>query len=90
MVVMAKHETSYPSAGSLSGGEATLVADKPSNERADDASREEQIRMRAYELYLERGAEPDDGLEDWLRAEREFRRSPHEPTGPQEAPGGVV
>jgi hypothetical protein len=34
---------------------------------------EEQIRARAYELYLERGGGPSDEMEDWLRAEREYR-----------------
>jgi Protein of unknown function (DUF2934) len=33
----------------------------------------EQIRQRAYELYLFRGAGPGDALEDWLEAERELR-----------------
>ena len=34
---------------------------------------EEQIRARAYELYLERGGGTSDEMEDWLRAEREYR-----------------
>jgi hypothetical protein len=33
---------------------------------------DEQIRLRAYELYMERGAQPADDLGDWLRAEREL------------------
>jgi Protein of unknown function (DUF2934) len=33
----------------------------------------EQIRQRAYELYLFRGDRPGDALEDWLEAERELR-----------------
>ena len=33
----------------------------------------EEIRHRAYELYLERGGDPGDGLDDWLRAERELK-----------------
>jgi NADPH:quinone reductase-like Zn-dependent oxidoreductase len=36
------------------------------------ASREEEIRTRAYELYLARGAEPGREIEDWLHAEREL------------------
>ena len=35
----------------------------------------EEIRRRAYEIYLERGGLPGDELDDWLRAERELRRS---------------
>jgi Protein of unknown function (DUF2934) len=34
---------------------------------------EEQIRLRAYELYLERGGTPGHESEDWLIAEREVR-----------------
>jgi len=29
------------------------------------------IRLRAYELYRERGERPGSALEDWLRAEAE-------------------
>jgi hypothetical protein len=35
-------------------------------------AREEEIRRRAYELYLERGEEPGHDVEDWLQAEREL------------------
>ena len=33
---------------------------------------DEQIRERAYELYLERGSEPGQEVEDWLAAEQEL------------------
>jgi hypothetical protein len=33
----------------------------------------DQIRRRAYEIYLERGGAPGNPLEDWSRAERELR-----------------
>jgi hypothetical protein len=33
---------------------------------------EHQIRLRAYELYEERGREDGHELEDWLRAEAEI------------------
>lgn len=32
----------------------------------------EEIALRAYEIYLERGGTPGDALEDWVRAEREL------------------
>ena len=35
---------------------------------------EEQIRRRAYEIYLERGERQGCDLDDWLRAERELQR----------------
>jgi len=33
---------------------------------------EDAIRLRAYELYLQRGAIPGDEVSDWLQAEREL------------------
>jgi hypothetical protein len=35
---------------------------------------EEEIRRRAYEIYLERGEQPGCDLDDWLQAEREMQR----------------
>ena len=35
---------------------------------------EEEIRRRAYEIYLERGERQGCDLDDWLRAERELQR----------------
>ena len=40
--------------------------------RLPQAASEQEIRRRAYEIYLERGAEPFHELEDWLQAEREL------------------
>jgi Protein of unknown function (DUF2934) len=37
-------------------------------------AREEEIRLRAYEIYLERGQQPGSELDDWLQAERELER----------------
>lgn len=34
---------------------------------------EDEIRRRAYEIYLERGSTPGSESEDWLLAEREVR-----------------
>jgi Protein of unknown function (DUF2934) len=41
---------------------------KPSVVSPDD----DQIRLRAYELYLQRNGYPGDPMEDWLRAKREL------------------
>ena len=35
-------------------------------------TREDEIRRRAYEIYLDRGAQTGRELEDWLQAEREL------------------
>jgi len=37
-----------------------------------NGARDEEIRRRAYEIYLERGEELGHELEDWLQAEREL------------------
>jgi len=34
--------------------------------------RKQKIRDRAYEIYLQRGAQPGYEVEDWLQAEREL------------------
>jgi hypothetical protein len=44
-------------------------------ERDQHSTREEEIRRRAYEIYLERGAQPGLELEDWLQAEGELANS---------------
>jgi Protein of unknown function (DUF2934) len=51
----------------------TMLADGPPTDGTEHEELEEQIRTRAYELYLERGAEPNDDLGNWLQAEREYR-----------------
>ena len=42
-----------------------------SGRTAAEADREEQIRVRAYELYVARGGEDGHDVEDWLDAEAE-------------------
>jgi hypothetical protein len=37
-----------------------------------NSTREQEIRARAYEIYLQRGAQPGYEVEDWLQAEREL------------------
>jgi hypothetical protein len=44
-------------------------------ERLLHSTGEQEIRDRAYELYLRRGAQPGYELEDWLQAERELSTS---------------
>jgi hypothetical protein len=38
-----------------------------------NSAHDEDIRRRAYEIYLERGEQPDRELDDWLQAERELQ-----------------
>jgi hypothetical protein len=44
------------------GGHAKII---------DDDEVHRLIQERAYQLYLERGAQPGHEIEDWTRAERE-------------------
>ena len=39
---------------------------------AADSPRLEEIRIRAHEIYIERGGQPGHDLDDWLQAEREL------------------
>jgi hypothetical protein len=41
-----------------------------------NAARDEDIRRRAYEIYLARGEQPGRDLDDWLAAERELEGTP--------------
>jgi hypothetical protein len=36
------------------------------------STREQETRIRAYEIYLQRGGQPGNELEDWLQAGREL------------------
>jgi hypothetical protein len=40
--------------------------------RSEPQDFDQQIRLRAYQLYEARGREDGHELEDWLRAEEEF------------------
>jgi hypothetical protein len=37
---------------------------------------EDQIRARAYEIYLQRGAQANHEMDDWLQAEYELMQLP--------------
>jgi hypothetical protein len=36
------------------------------------STHEQEIRIHAYEIYLQRGGQTGNELEDWLQAEREL------------------
>jgi Protein of unknown function (DUF2934) len=59
--------------------EALEVHARPIQPHAEDSSANhapshEEIRRRAYEVYLERGDLPGNEVDDWLRAERELQK----------------
>jgi Protein of unknown function (DUF2934) len=41
---------------------------------ADASAPDEEIRSRAYEIYLELGEQQGRELDDWLQAERDLER----------------
>jgi hypothetical protein len=52
----------------------------PIQSPAEDASANhtpsrEEIQLRAYQIYLERGGLPGNEFDDWLQAEREVDRT---------------
>lgn len=47
---------------------------------------DEQIRARAYDIYLSRGGAPGSEMEDWLQAERELTIEPVAADGPAGKP----
>jgi hypothetical protein len=53
------------------------VVKKPA--KAKTPPTHEEIALRAYHIYLERGSTPGDGLADWLRAERELTEELNKP-----------
>ena len=50
-----------------------VATPRPAHARSsnDSDALEARIRMRAYDLYRERGYQDGQALEDWLQAERE-------------------
>ena len=54
--------------------QATSTRAETEEGAVENSAREEEIRRRAYEIYLERGEQPDTELDDWLQAERELEQ----------------
>lgn len=50
-----------------------VLGDGRAESKPDDIDAYEFIRTRAYHLFRERGGAPGYELEDWVRAEREYR-----------------
>ena len=50
------------------------ILSKKQNRRSEHAASpaEEQIRLRAYQLYLQRGGQSGSEIQDWLQAEAEL------------------
>ena len=54
--------------------QATRIQGEREEVSTEKPARDEEIRRRAYEIYLNRGEQPGREMEDWLQAERELER----------------
>ena len=63
---------SKPKRNATTEPQATSTQAETGEASAGNSARDEEIRRRAYEIYLERGEQPGRDLEDWLQAEREL------------------
>ena len=52
----------------------TFVTNQSVDQEADVDPTEDEIRVRAYQRYLERGGGHGFAFDDWLHAEQELRR----------------
>jgi Protein of unknown function (DUF2934) len=66
--------SSKPKRNGSTESQATSTQAATGEASAGNAARDEEIRRRAYEIYLERGAQPGRELDDWLQAERQLER----------------
>jgi len=56
---------------------ASTVPSHTDDISTNGALNHDEIRRRAYEIYLERGGLPGQELKDWLQAERELESEAH-------------
>jgi hypothetical protein len=65
--------SSKPKKNGITEIQATSIPVETGEVSVGNSARDEEIRRRAYEIYLERGEQPGRELDDWLQAERENR-----------------
>jgi hypothetical protein len=66
--------SSKPNRKRISEIQATSTQVETGEVSVVNSTRHEEIRRRAYEIYLERSEQPGRELDDWLQAERELKR----------------
>jgi hypothetical protein len=64
--------SSKPKRNESTESQATSTHAEAGEPSVGNSVRDQEIRRRAYEIYLERGQEPGLELDDWLQAEREL------------------
>jgi hypothetical protein len=67
--------SSKPKRNGSTESQATSTQAETGEVSGGNAARDEDIRRRAYEIYLERGETPGRELDDWLQAKRELEGS---------------
>jgi hypothetical protein len=70
-----KKEISVSSKAKRNGSvepQATSTQAETAEVPVGNSASDEEIRLRAYAVYLERGEQPGRELDDWLQAEREL------------------
>jgi hypothetical protein len=66
--------SSKPNRKRISEIQATSTRVETGEVSVVNSTRHEEIRHRAYEIYLERGEQPGRELDDWVQAESELKR----------------
>jgi hypothetical protein len=66
--------SSKPKKKGITEIQAASTQEETGKRSVGNSARDEEIRRRAYEIYLERGGQPGRDLDDWLQAERELKR----------------
>ena len=61
-----------PKANRSTGPQATSIQRSEGDGSVGNVARDENIRRRAYEIYLERGEQAGRELDDWLQAKCEL------------------
>jgi hypothetical protein len=75
--IISKRETdvsSKPKSNSDAEPQATSTQLETGEVSVGNSARTEEIRRRAYEVYLERGKLSGHDVDDWLQAEQELER----------------
>jgi len=63
-----------PKRNASTKADATSAQAETAEVSIGNSATDEEVRLRAYEIYLERGEQQGLELNDWLQAEREIGR----------------
>jgi hypothetical protein len=64
--------SSKPKGEGITEIQATAIQAETGDVSLGNLARDEEIRRRAYLIYIERGEQPGRELDDWLQAERQL------------------